>query len=421
MKGFRRLLFALCTVSLCGCLNASIALAQEDTTDAQQDASMKSAVDALNSQIDQKQARVKELDSLVDKYQDRIKQQEAQQTSLENELLILDNRATKKKLDIERTKLQLESLALELRILDDRIGQHADRVKRQQGYAADLIRDINQGDSVSTFQVLLSQRSLSAFFDRLEEKKRLERDLVDAMDKVKAQKADMEDAKRQKDAKRAELEKQQKALKNEQLALDAEKNFKTSLVAETKMKQSEFERVMYELQQQQQSTSQDISDLEARLKDKLDTVDAALSRGDVLLNWPVDPSRGITAKFHDPTYPFRKLFEHPGVDVRASVGTPITSAAGGYVAWNKRGRLYGNYVMVVHPGNVATVYAHLSKFIAPPDTYVQRGDVLGLTGGMPGQPGAGLSTGPHLHFEVRQDGVPVDPENFLPSISTDDN
>lgn len=416
MKDF--LYFRIAFVSIfimCSCFTLPTVHAQEV-----EELKTKAAVDALSTQIDKKQSRVKELEALVSKYQDRIKSQEAQQTTLENELLILDNRVVKKKLDIERTKLQLETIGLEMRVLDDRITQQSARVVRLQGYAADLIRDIHQSDSVSTFHILLSQRSLSAFFDRLEEKKKLERNLVDSMGKVKIQKEEMEETKRQKNSKKTELEHEQQNLKKEELTLEAEKNFKTSLVSETRMKQDEFERVLYELQQQQQSTSQDISDLEAKLKDKLDTIDVALSRGDILLNWPVDSSRGITATFHDPSYPFRKLFEHPGTDIRASVGTPIKSAAGGYVAWNKKGRLYGNYIMVVHPGNVATVYAHLSKFVAGPDTYVQRGETIGLTGGMPGMAGAGLSTGPHLHFEVRQDGVPVNPENYLPSVRLDD-
>ena len=145
-------------------------------------------------------------------------------------------------------------------------------------------------------------------------------------------------------------------------------------------------------------------------------MDEALARGDLLLNWPVDPSSGIKVIFRDPTYPFRYLFEHPGTDIRASVGTPVKAAAGGYVAWNKKGRLYGNYVMIVHPGGIATVYAHLSKFAAKADTYVERQEVIGYSGGRPGDPGAGLSSGPHLHFEVREDGVPVDAENYLPQI-----
>jgi murein DD-endopeptidase MepM/ murein hydrolase activator NlpD len=115
---------------------------------------------------------------------------------------------------------------------------------------------------------------------------------------------------------------------------------------------------------------------------------------------------------------YRNLFEHPGTDIPTPVGTAVHAAAGGYVAWNRTGKQYGNYTMIVHPGGIATIYAHLSKFVAKPDTYVDRGDVIGLSGGRPGDPGAGLSTGAHLHFEVRQNGIPVDAENFLPSVDS---
>ena len=311
-------------------------------------------------------------------------------------------------------------MQLEIRSLDVQIQSQETRLLRQKGETAELIRSIHTADGVIPLEVLLTKKSLSVFFDRLEEEKRLSRDLEDSLNAVKNDKAALEEAKRGRSEKRTAVEVETKQLKKEELTLEAERNFKESLADATRLKQSEFERVVYELREQQQATSDEISSIESTLKEKLDVIDEALARGDVLLNWPIDPSHGITAKFHDASYPFRNLFEHPGVDIRTPVGTAVKAAAGGYVAWNKQGKMYGNYIMVVHPGNIATVYAHLSKFIAKPDTYVERGDILGLSGGMPGMPGAGLSTGPHLHFEVRQNGIPINPQNFLPSREIDD-
>lgn len=379
--------------------------------------SLKEQIDALNQQITSKRSRVKELEQLISSYKARIVAQEAKQTSLENEILLLGNRIRKKELDVQRAQEEADALALEIRALDDEIAAYGNRIDTQKTLVIDLIRRIRQADDVSPLEILIRQRSLSAFFDRVNELKRLEGNLTDALVRIKNAKQDREAKRKDRDAKRLALEEEKKRLTKEQLVLEAERNLKTSLASETKLKESEFQRALYEVREQQQGTADDISIIESRLKDKLDNIDQALARGDILLNWPVDPGRGITAKFHDPTYPFRHLFEHSGVDVRASVGTTVKAAAGGYVAWNKRGRLYGNYCMLIHPGNIATVYAHLSRFVARADTYVDRGEALGESGGMPGAPGAGLSTGPHLHFEVRQNGIPVNPENFLPSVS----
>jgi murein DD-endopeptidase MepM/ murein hydrolase activator NlpD len=380
---------------------------------------VKSEVDALNNEIKEKQDRVKELDGLISSYKTRITDQESKQTTLENEVLLLENRIVKKELDIERAKTEAESLQLEISSLEAQIEDQDIRIGHQREYAEELLRTMQRSDDVLPLEVLMSEPSLSGFFNQMEEVRKLQDDLTDSLEKVKGLKKSLEDIRVERDAKRVALGEEQKQLTQEELALEAERNFKASLASETQSKQEEFERVLYELREQQQSTSDDISSIETKLKGKLDAIDESLARGDVLLNWPLDPAKGITAIFHDPTYPFRNLFEHPGTDVRAKVGTAVKAAGGGYVAWNKTGRMYGNYTMIVHPGNIATVYAHLSKFIAKPDTYVERGDTIAESGGMPGMPGAGLSTGPHLHFEVRSDGIPVDAENYLPSIPND--
>lgn len=380
------------------------------------DAQTKDVVDDLNDALKEKQSRVKELDGLIGGYKADIAAQQDAAVSLQNQIALLENRIKEKELAVERAKTEIEALTLELRMIENEIGTQEARIEKQQSLLGDLMRNIRQADEVSPLETLLTKTSLSTFFAQVEEIHRLQRDLEGTLQRVKEVKGALEEKRRARAERQQSLEQERRSLRKEQLSLEVEHNVKTSLISETKSKEEEFARIVHELRQQQQLASDDVSDLENRLKQQLESVDEALGRGDVLMNWPVDPSRGITAIFHDPTYPFRYLFEHPGTDIRASVGTPVKAAAGGYVAWNKLGRMYGNYTMIVHAGGFATVYAHLSKFIAKPDTYVERLETIGLSGGRPGDAGAGLSTGPHLHFEVREDGIPVDAENYLPSI-----
>jgi murein DD-endopeptidase MepM/ murein hydrolase activator NlpD len=403
-------LFSICMLGVFACIGLTVLAPVTARAD---------EVDALESEIERKQNRVQELDSLIDSYKDKIEERRQEAQSLENQIVILDNRVKEKELAVERSRVEIEALTLELELIARDIAAKEARISKQKDLIADLIREIYRGDDVTTMDVLLAHDSLSGFFTELEEMKRVESDLGSTLDRVMDVKLALEDRKQNKEEKQAAVEEERRALRKEMLALEAERNFKESLVAQTKENEEEFQRILYELRQQQQSAADDIARLERQLQDRLLSADDALARGEASLSWPMDPSAGITAIFHDPGYPFRHLFEHPGVDIRAPVGTTVHSAGGGYVAWNKTGRMYGNYTMIVHAGGLATVYAHLSRFLAGPDTFVDRGDPIALSGGAPGAPGAGLSTGPHLHFEVRKDGIPVDPEHYLPQIPND--
>ena len=373
----------------------------------------------LNRELSSKQGRVRELDALIDTYQDRIQEGQTEAATLENQVELLENRIAEKTLAVERARTEIEALTLELKQIEKEIGAQEARINTQTALLAELLRRIQRGDDTSPLEVLLGKPSLSTFFAEMEEVRRLQRDLNTMLEHVKTIKIGLKEKQRARETKQQSLIDERSSLVREQRSLEAEHNYKTSLVSETKNREKDFERIMYELGQEKQETSGSIAEIETRLKERLKTVDEALARGDILFNWPIDVSKGVTALFHDPTYPFRHLFEHPGVDIRAPVGSTVKAAAGGYVAWNKTGRMYGNYTMIVHPGGFATVYAHLSKFLVQADTYVERGDAIALSGGRPGDQGAGLSSGPHLHFEVREDGIPVNPENYLPTLPPD--
>jgi murein DD-endopeptidase MepM/ murein hydrolase activator NlpD len=94
---------------------------------------------------------------------------------------------------------------------------------------------------------------------------------------------------------------------------------------------------------------------------------------------------------------------HAGLDIGASWGTPIVAAADGQVAAAGWAGGYGREVRIVHGGGLMTLYGHMSGIVAQPGSFVHAGQLIGYVGS------SGLSTGPHLHFEVRQNGTPVNP------------
>jgi murein DD-endopeptidase MepM/ murein hydrolase activator NlpD len=98
---------------------------------------------------------------------------------------------------------------------------------------------------------------------------------------------------------------------------------------------------------------------------------------------------------------------HPGVDLVQSYGSEIRSTAAGRVVHAGPMGGYGNMVEIDHGNGLATRYGHMSEVLVAEGEEVKAGAVVGRIGS------TGRSTGPHLHYEVRIDGEPVDPERFL--------
>jgi murein DD-endopeptidase MepM/ murein hydrolase activator NlpD len=130
--------------------------------------------------------------------------------------------------------------------------------------------------------------------------------------------------------------------------------------------------------------------------------DGVGGEGDQAMRMPVNGrlTSGFGERFH-PILGYHRF--HAGLDLAAAAGTPIVAAADGKVVSAGWAGGYGRMVAVVHAGGIETKYGHMSRIAAFAGEAVHRGDVIGYVGS------SGLSTGPHLHFEVMKNGRPVDP------------
>ena len=112
----------------------------------------------------------------------------------------------------------------------------------------------------------------------------------------------------------------------------------------------------------------------------------------------------ITSGFGLRVHPILRFARmHKGIDFGAHWGSPIVAAADGQVLRAGWAGGYGQQVRVAHGGGVVTTYSHMSRIVAPAGSIVRQGELIGYVGS------TGLSTGPHLHYEVYKDGVPVNP------------
>ena len=126
--------------------------------------------------------------------------------------------------------------------------------------------------------------------------------------------------------------------------------------------------------------------------------------------WPTPPScRHINSCFGYRNDPIAKdMRHHDGVDIAAPSGTHVYATAAGRVVYSARNRGgYGNLVRVGHGNGYETWYAHLAKRKVRAGKRVHRGQAIGRVGD------TGRTTAPHLHYEIRANGTPIDPEPFL--------
>jgi murein DD-endopeptidase MepM/ murein hydrolase activator NlpD len=271
------------------------------------------------------------------------------------------------------------------------------------------IVNIYESDEASTLDVFLGARSIQDAVDQVQY-------LTEIGDEDKRVAAEVADAKAQVKAARAKTKTLRATVLGETAVISAR-------TAQTRAIRDELVGAQGDLQSTKQQKLTDLSQLTAQERADASEIDALQAVSNQIaariraaqaqnaqagtttpsaagLIWPVNGP--ITSPFG-----WRWGRMHQGIDIGVPYGTPIHAAAAGtviYCGWEEG---YGNFVVIDHGGNLATAYAHQSQIAVACGQQVQQGQVIGYVGC------TGHCFGPHLHFEVRVDGNPVDPLGYL--------
>lgn len=377
-------------------------------------------IDDLKQKIIEQQNYIKELEKQQKIYEENIKKKQKEALTLKNQINILDNQIAKTKTEIKKKETEIRKVNLEIEEIQEKIKKKNLEIDDLKEKIAEFLRKIYQYDNKSHLEIILLNKSISEYFNLLKISVDLENALQKNLDDLQEIKKNLEINERDLQIKKNELEK----LKNELLAkkkdLENEERFKRNLLEETRGAEWRFQTLLAQARAEMRQAEEEIRRLEIEIRKKLKEErerkwQELEEAGILVFSWPV-PNEGLTATFHDPDYPFRRwLGEHPGIDIRAAQGTPVRATASGYVARAKDAGMGYSFIMLIHQQGYSTVYGHLSKILVEEGQYIKRGEIIARSGGLPGTPGAGrFSTGPHLHFEIRRDGIPVNPLNYLP-------
>lgn len=319
----------------------------------------------------------------------------------------------------EQRRNQVQKRIIDHRLQVSKLGA---QVQAQEGIVRLYVRALQGTMDGSSLELLLSSPSWAHAVDRaaqLESVKDAGVRSIQLLTELRTQLHGEQEALAESERELADVV---QSLVEQQAYLRDQRREKEFLLVRTRGQQQLYEQLMSEAQAHQAEVDrelQEVTDALSTLADPeaLQHIGQTGAVGQVSaagFAWPVPPLK-ITTFFHDPQYREVFPFEHAGIDIRAAQGTEVRSAADGVVyAAQDHGKGY-SFVVVLHRDHRSTVYGHLSRIDVKPGQVLTQGQLIGLSGGAIGGEGSGrYTTGPHLHFEMRVSGTPVNPLDLLP-------
>ena len=367
-----------------------LGLAQEDDPDPKSQSELRAAIGEAAAEetvaaleLQETQARRAELEAVAD--------------ALEAEVAAANERMLAAQAVVDR--IVAEQDALEREII--RIQAEIDVAEAEFGEsAAGLYRNAGSGGVLSVIEYSDDPRSAVAadrYLEQISDDAQAEADragvLKDDLDAthemLEAQRREADTARAAAQAERDKVAEARAAHEPARAAAEAEEASEQDQLDSISSQRDEWEAQLAALQAEQAALAQGVS----------------RGSGNGVLGWPCDGN--VASGFGYRTHPilgYSRL--HTGVDIGCANTAPISAAGDGVVLEAGPRGGYGNAVLIDHGDGLATLYAHQSQIAASPGQTVSRGEVIGYVGS------TGLSTGPHLHWEVWVNGTPVDPMGY---------
>ena len=369
------------------------------------------SVGDIKDDIASKNVEIERLNKEIAEYESVLRSTQKEAQTLDKALRELD--ATRKKLtsQIKLTEQKISAVNLNIEKTLIEIKNKENGIDGQLLGIGESMQQIYAESQGTLIEKILESESLSSSLDAVTNLENLQAQILIKIGELRLIKSNLENEKEELDAQRVELKKLTGRLSEEKQLADQNRTETSRLLNETKNKESNYANLLADKQKRKESFEQDLFALESQLKKIIDPGSYPDPKKGVLA-WPVD-NVYVTQSFGQTEFATKNSYiyngkGHNGIDLRASMGTPIKSAETGVVLGTGdtdvgcKGASYGKWVMIKHDNGLTSVYAHLSLVKTEAGVRVARGQVIAYSGN------SGYSIGPHLHFSIlAAEGVEV--------------
>lgn len=360
-------------------------------------------VDELQKQIDSHTTTIKQLEDEINRYQTELTRTSAQAKDLQGAVQTLNLNSQKLSADINVTKNKIDTTNLTIQQLALQILDKQKKIDDNHDALASTLRTINESDSQSLLESLLNYPDLGHFWNDVDSIGQFQSKVQDNVTELKALQAALLQNKNLTEQKKQELVGLKGQLADQKTIVENNKSEKQKLLVQTKSQESSYKQLIADRQAKKKAFEAELYQYESQLKLAIDPNSIPAARTGVLA-WPL-ADHVITQYFGNTDFALAhaQLYNglgHNGIDLKASIGTPILAAGSGIILGTGNtdtvcpGASYGKWVVIQHPNGLSTLYAHLSLIKVSGGQQVSTGDIIGYSGM------TGYATGPHLHFTV---------------------